>query len=253
MEERRKWLEHLIKYVKPHTIVEFGCGSGFVLEILSYHFPDSTIIGVDKSIERLEEVYKKKLKNVVPTKSDFTKTIFPDNTIDTAIFIGSLHEVFSTMGKNRVRDTFILARNALRSNGVLIVQDFLKPSKKSIELSFNNEATRKKFFRFANEFCQRKIEFEEVNDGVRLDIADAVEFISKYRSPTEEDWNEEMHETHFFFTEEEYRDTAQEASFVIQDVIKLSKNEEFWSEIRRDIQCKCEHDYLWINFVLTKI
>ena len=35
LEERKIWLGFLTKYVKPGRIVEFGCGSGFVLEILA--------------------------------------------------------------------------------------------------------------------------------------------------------------------------------------------------------------------------
>lgn len=95
VEEKKTWLKCLSKYVKPGKIVEFGCGSGFVLEVLSMDFADSIIVGVDKSMERLEKVVEKGLKNVILVKADITQNIFPDGTFDTALFVGSLHEVFS--------------------------------------------------------------------------------------------------------------------------------------------------------------
>lgn len=242
----------MLEYVKPRKIVEFGCGGGFVLEVLSECFPKSTIIGVDKSIERLDMVYERKLKNVVPMKADFTQKIFPDKTFDTAIFIGSLHEVFSAVGKDKLHDTLAIVRDELKNNGVAIIQDFLKPNKKNVALFFLNEQTREIFSRFVREFTQRKVVFEDIRGGVKLDCADAVEFISKYRSPTEEDWREEMEETHFFFSEQEYKETADIAGFAVEHVVKLSKSTAFWSEVRKDIDFEYPDDYLWIQLVLAK-
>lgn len=68
VEEKKTWLKCLSKYVKSGKIVEFGCGSGFVLEVLSMDFADSIIVGVDKSMERLEKVVEKGLKNVIPVR-----------------------------------------------------------------------------------------------------------------------------------------------------------------------------------------
>ena len=84
------------------------------------------------------------------------------------------------MGREKVEDAFRVAHDVLKNNGVLIIQDFLKPSPKSVELTFKNEETRRRFLRFAGEFRPRKVKFEETRDGVKLDITDANEFISKY-------------------------------------------------------------------------
>ena len=250
--ERREWLEHLVRHVKPDKIVELGCGSGFVLEVLSGHFPQCTIIGVDISIERLDKVYERGLKNVVPMKGDFTKKLFPDNTFDTAIFVASLHEVCSAEGRDKLKDTLNIINKELKDDGIVLIQDFVKPYEMPVELCFNNEETQKIFLRFARDFRQRKVVFEKIRRGVKLDIADAVEFISKYRTPSEEDWNDEMDETHFFFTEEEYMKTAREAGFVVHDVKKLSKSEAYWSEVKRDIGFDHPDQYLWIQLVLKK-
>lgn len=252
LDDRRTWLEYLTKYVKPDKIIEFGCGSGFVLETLSADFVDSYIVGLDKSIERLEKVVEKGFKNVIPVKADITQSIFLNGTFDTALFVGVLHEIFSYSGKEKVVDAFRIAHNVLKDDGVLIIQDFLKPSSRPVEIGFKNEETRKRFFRFADEFRPRKVEFEETARGVKLDIADAIEFISKYRSPDEEDWNEEMGETHFFFTEKDHQEVAKGTGFIIKDLIKLPKSENWRVETEKDIEFGFDHEYRWIQLVLAK-
>ena len=58
--------------------------------------------------------------------------------------------------------------------------------------------------------------------GVKLDIADANEFIGKYYfGYSEERWKRQMSHTHFFFTEEEYGKMAQRTGFIIKDLVKL--------------------------------
>jgi hypothetical protein len=79
-----------------------------------------------------------------------------------------------------------------------------------------------------------------------------VEFISKYRSPNEEDWNEEMTETHFFFTEEEYRKAAENAGFTVEGSNRLIHSERWWSATKEDIEFEFEPRYSWIELVLRK-
>jgi SAM-dependent methyltransferase len=252
-EERKAWLKHLSEYIKSGKIAEFGCGSGFVLEVLSVDFADSIIVGVDAAMGELEKIVEKRLKNVIPVKADITQNIFPDRTFDTALFVATLHEVFSDLGREKVQDTFRVAHDVLKDNGVLIIQDFLKPSSRLVEITFKNKETRRRFLRFADEFRPREVKFEETRDGVKLDIADATEFISKYHySPNEEEWKEEMSETHFFFTEEEYKEIAQRIGFTIKDSMKLPTSENLWVETREDIEFGFETEYGWVQLVLIK-
>jgi cyclopropane fatty-acyl-phospholipid synthase-like methyltransferase len=252
LEHKKAQVKCLIRHVKPGKIVEFGCGSGFVLEMLSGHFPDSIIAGIDKSMERLETVASKNLKNVAPIHADFTKNIFPRATFDTALFVATLHEVFSYFGKEKVVDAFRIASDILKDDGVLIVQDFLKPATKLVQLAFKHQETKNKFIRFVHEFRPREVRFEETDKGVKLDIADAVEFVSKYRFSTEEDWKEEMEETHFFLTEEGYRETARKTGFAITDLMRLPKDQYWCDEVRKDIEFAFEPEFRWIQLVLIK-
>lgn len=252
LEQKKAQVKCLIRHVKPGKIVEFGCGSGFVLEMLSSESSDSVIVGIDKSMERLETVASKNLRNVAPVHADFTENIFPRATFDTALFVACLHEVFSYSGKEKVVDAFRIAHGVLKDDGVLIIQDFLKPAAKLVQIAFKDQETKNKFLRFADEFRPREVRFKETEKGVKLDIADAVEFVSKYRSSTEEDWKEEMEETHFFSTEEDYRETARKTGFAITDLMRLPQDQYWCDEVRKDIEFAFEPAFRWIQLVLMK-
>lgn len=251
-EERKPWLKLLTQCVKPGTIVEFGCGGGFIFEELSHTFTDSSIIGVDESLHRLQEGARRGFKNVILLNGDFTQQIFASHTFDTAIFVGSLHEVFSYRGRATVETALQIAHTTIKNDSLVIIQDFLKPDPKPVHLLFKNEEIKSIFIRFANEFKPRKIQFDMKGNSLRVDIADAFEFISKYRSPNEEDWREEMTETHFFFTEKDYRNTTQKAGFVIHDLKKLAWSKERTTHILQDIECHFSLEHPWVQLVLKK-
>lgn len=251
-EDRIVWLQHISKFVKPGKIVEFGCGSGFVLELLARDFPNSIIIGVDKFEERLQEVLSKNLKNVVVMNNDITQNIFPNAEFDTGLFVAVLHEIFSYLGQDKVIDALRIAHNVLKNDGVLIIQDFLKPTPKLVELIFKNESVTNRFFRFAKEFKPRKVEYQEIKNGIKLDIADAIEFISKLRSPDEQDWQEEMFETHFCFTENDLYELAKQIGFVVKQLIKLPRGEDWYIKTTQDIELNFLPEYHWVQCVLIK-
>jgi ubiquinone/menaquinone biosynthesis C-methylase UbiE len=256
IEERHAWLACLTRRVKPAKIIEFGCGSGFVLERLSHIFPSSVIIGVDKLPERLHELNKKKLSNVIPLCADFTKLAFPENTFNTVLFVASLHEVFSYKGIESIRHVITNAHRILQPRGMLIIQDFVKPDAQMVELRFRNEETRMRFRRFRREFKPRKIKSKKTEAGVEIDIADAVEFISKYRSPSEADWKEEMHETHFFFTRTEFIETVEKIGFQVIEAIPLPKRAGWWNDKRtgvaREIEFDFKTEYRWTQLTCRK-
>jgi SAM-dependent methyltransferase len=252
LRERLQRLRQMISHVRPGKIVEYGCGSGFVLEFLASEFPNSLLVGVDKSSERLAAVVARGLPNVIPFKADISHDIFPAWTFSTAVLVGVLHEVFSARGQAGVVDVLKHAGNATDGDGVVLIQDFLSPGVGSVEMSFKSEEARVRFFRFAAEFRPRGIEFETIGHGVRLDIADAVEFVSKYRSETEEDWEHEMGETHFFSTEGGFRNLAGASGFEVEVATRLPASENRLREFSRDIGLGLRDSYAWIQLVLKK-
>ncbi len=249
---RKEARNFLIRFVKAGRILELGCGSGFIVEGLAKSRPESIIIGVDWSLDALNELADKNYKNVVPIKSDMAERIFPNQIFDTVIFVASLHEVYSATGAATIHSTLRTARNYLKDNGRMIIQDFLRPSHQRVDLIFKNKKTVNKFHRFVREFRPRKISYVKHDRSIKLDIADALEFMSKYRSPDEEDWQGEMNETHFFFTESDYRSLARKTGFKIMHLTGVLESESWLEEIKRDMDFNFEISYRWLQMVLKK-
>ncbi len=250
--ERKRWIEGMLTYLRPGKIVEFGCGSGFVLQILAEKLPRGFVVGLDRNRQRLAKASERQLENVVLVYGDATESVFPIGSFDTALFVGCLHEIYSEMGRSKVNRALGTASQVLKGGGVLAIQDFLKPNRRKIELSFKNEKTKRRFFKFAREFQGRKIRFTSTASGVRLDIADAVEFISKYRSRDWRDWQHEMRETHFFFTLKDYKESLGRVGFSIEVVKRLPRARTRWKETREDIGFAHESEYGWVMITARK-
>ena len=221
LQAKRKRLEKLKPYVQSGVVVEFGCGSGFVLEFLSEIAPNSHIIGVDRLPERLAAVSERGLHNVVTVCADVEDSIFPEGVFDTAVFINCLHEIFSEKGREGVMGALQVASTVLRRDGVVLIQDYLKPEPQVIEMEFADQWLLKRFMRFAKEFKPRQVNYEMKGSTARLDVADAFEFITKHHAKDEEHWQEEMRETHLFFTEEDFRQALREAGLNIVAIERI--------------------------------
>ena len=115
--------------------------------------------------------------------------------------------------------------------------------------SLKTEESHSKFLKFAGEFRPRTVEFKVANSGVTLDIADAADFLTKYYvSP--ENWHEEMGETHYFFTEDEYYKAAERSGFTIKKSRKLKKIHNISIP---DVEYTFVIEYLSILLVLGKV
>lgn len=252
-ESRGERLLSLLKHTLPGKIIEFGCGDGDVLQILSKNFQESLIVGIDINRERIDKVNKRNLKNVIVFQSDTGSDIFPENSFNTAIFIGVLHEIFSYQGKEQVNNAIKNAHKVLKKNGRLLISDFLKPESKQVDLIFKNNKTYNKFSRFANEYKVRKITYEKIGNKIILDTVDAVEFLSKYFSPTEKDWKEEMGEAHFSLTMDDYSNELEKEGFEIVWTKELPWYEQKLREIRKDFIFHNESELKSILIVAEKI
>jgi SAM-dependent methyltransferase len=251
MEMKKQSLHDLMKFVNPGTIIECGCGSGFVLEILSHHLKDSILLGIDKSFDRLLTLKQKNLCNVFPVQADITYIPCSRGSCTTALFVSSLHEVFSQVGETGVYRVLNMIHSLLADEGTLIIQDFLKPPPRQVELEFKRERARKRFIRFATEYRVRFIPYEETPHGVKLDMGDVVEFFSKYWSPSRKDWEEEMDESHYFYTEKEFEKMAADCSFAVVYTSLLPGSEEFVAAFSSEMHWDFSLPYRYIQLVLT--
>ncbi|GAG78956.1 unnamed protein product [marine sediment metagenome] len=252
-ESREERLLLLIKRTLPGKIIEFGCGDGNILQILSKNYPESLIVGIDINRERIDNVNKRNLKNVITFLSDVGSDIFPENSFNTSIFIGVLHEIYSYQGREQVTNAIKNAYNVLKKNGRLIISDFLKPKSKQVDLIFKNNKAYSKFSRFANEYKVRKITYKKIGNKIILDTVDAVEFLSKYFSPTEEDWKEEMKEAHFSLTMDDFKNKLEKVGFKIIWIKELPWYEWKLKEFRKDLTFHHESELKSILIVAKKM
>jgi SAM-dependent methyltransferase len=213
LERRLDWFKEIMPYIKEGKIIEFGCGSGALLQVLSENFPNSFIVGLDISDTMLKLVNSRNLKNVVAVRSQAYERVFLEESFDTAIFVQVLHEIYSFAGEDKVAQAIKVASEVLKREGALIIRDTLKPKPRQVRLSFKNEKIREKFYRFVDEFKPRKIAYKAIGRDIFLDITDALEFITKHHHP---DWEAEMKECHYFFGRGQYIDVLSNLGFNIK-------------------------------------
>jgi len=79
---------------QPKTILELGCGTGNLTQMIHQRYPDATIVTVDISAECINEcksrLSSEKIKYI---KSDFKEIEFPDNTFDLVLSSISIHHI----------------------------------------------------------------------------------------------------------------------------------------------------------------
>lgn len=252
LDEKRERLGGMMQYVRPGLLCEMGCGSGFVLEFLSTQLPGSMVIGVDRSLERLQAVASRSIPDVYQVASEIPERVFAEARFDSVIFVWSMHEVYSQTGDQGVLEALRTVRKILKDDGALVIQDFLRPVARQVTLGFKNDHTRDKFWRFAREFRQSEVAYADIGAGIRLDVGDAVEFISKYRSEDEEDWHHEMAEIHFFYTLEQHMMKAREAGFAMECAGGIPLSWEAVDAAKHDMDFDFDRDFSWVQLVLKK-
>lgn len=209
--EERRAINILGPHLVEGKIVEFGCGNGVILELLSQLFPNSIITGVDLSMTMLDMVNKKRLKNVVVVCANILDTVFPEGAFDTAIFYKSFHEIYSFLGANKAEDALNMAYRSLKKDGILLIRDTIMPVKQLVKIKFNDQHLELLYKRFCREFTLRSVPVIKEDEWFILDIADALEYLTKY---WEKDWDTEMKEAHFYFTGAEWDEKLRQAGFV---------------------------------------
>ncbi|MGD2072658.1 MAG: methyltransferase domain-containing protein [Candidatus Thorarchaeota archaeon] len=250
LKKKRHWLQQLMEFARPGTILECGCGSGFVCDILSSHFPHSYLIGIDKSFHRLLTLKQKTIPHTFPVQANIRHLPLTMGSCDTVFFVSSLHEVFSLYGTPGVYDVLGTVHSLLKNEGRLIIQDFLRPPPRQVTVEFKEPSARTRFIRFATEFRVRPILYEESSGGVKVDIGDALEFFSKYDSPCEEDWQEEMNESHYFNTQEAYEQMATDCSYTVTHLSLVPAAEELFTSLSRDMHWDFSLAHQYIQLVL---
>jgi len=252
LEEKRDRLKHLCQHIKTGLIVECGCGSGFVLGVLSSSFPGNQIIGIDNDFSRLSTAALKKMTNVNLICSDLTDWPIKKRCVGTLLFIDSLHVICSNSNKKMGRDTIRKSTESLINGGVLCIDDFIKPIPQRVKLLVKNVKVIDCFKKFAREFQPRKINFELSSKHIELDLADALEFIEIYPSYEQKSWCDRMKDSHFFFTEREFHRIATDSGLKITNSSLFFEQRNFHSEIKKVFEFDFDYAFPRIQLILEK-
>ncbi len=225
----------ILEHVRPGAILELGCGSGAVLELLHEWTPDSRLVGVDLSAKLLGVASRSLRGGATLYRRDIFEHLYPDpaslgeGAFDTVILCSALHELatfalerpdaFAEPGMSPMavaaKRVFTLARAILKPGGALIVRDGVQPKVRDVRLRFRNPDVEERFWRFADDFRPFKLEFS-VTDGVyALTSAHLYEFATKYFYET--NWDVEVGEYFGWASSAHLRDLMRATGFEPQE------------------------------------
>ncbi len=111
--ERFRWYycifaKSLSPYIQPERILDVGCGSGVLMDVLKIIFPNSDIVGIDSSEGMC------RLTSCI--RGDAIRMPFKDKTFDLVTMFFSLHDM-------DINAALSEAKRVLRDNGILAIKD----------------------------------------------------------------------------------------------------------------------------------
>jgi SAM-dependent methyltransferase len=151
-------------------------------------------------------------------------TILPlkSESFDLIVAVQVMHEIFHFRGKHELATTIEDVYNLLREEGHFIVLDHRNPGDALITVRLSEELLEK-LRRFRLEFKPRKISYKISEERwVKISMRDFYDFVTKIWAMNTNLEEEEMHETHTPFTEQEFAHFCQKAGFTIHHMAGLT-------------------------------
>lgn len=105
------------------SVLDCGCGTGPVIELLHEKYPDKHYTGLDLTPEMIHVAQAKNLSNTNFVVGDCENIPFPKDTFDAIISSNSFHHYPNP------QDFFNNAYRVLKKNGRLILRDYTTKSK----------------------------------------------------------------------------------------------------------------------------
>ncbi|RKY36100.1 MAG: L-aspartate oxidase, partial [Candidatus Omnitrophota bacterium] len=134
----------ILDYVREGNIIELGCGEGAVIALLVERFPKSRVVGVDYNGYMILKAKKK-----IPQAEYFVRDVVYwddfykfEGKFDTVILAPILHEIYSSHGREKVREVIKKAFDLLKPQGILIIRDEIKPKDNQITIKLKEEYYR---------------------------------------------------------------------------------------------------------------
>jgi len=226
--------EDIKPFVKEGKIVDVGCGTGALINLLAKEFQESDILGVEATRKFYEFCRLQEYANpfVFFYRRNILDQNFKENTINTFVYSSILHEIYSYIGKETLIKVFKNTYKQLVNSGRIVIRDVVGPenAKKIVYMELNQKdgksagdikklSTYAKFFRFVKDFKPRKIKFKKVKiDGkelIKLYLVDAYEYISKMNYI--DNWQSEMREEFGFWSFKKWEKELKKIGFKIVD------------------------------------
>ncbi|MFB6499429.1 class I SAM-dependent methyltransferase [Bacillus haynesii] len=206
-------------YAVGERMLDIGAGGGVMLDLLTDQHPEAEVIGIDLSVNVIEELQKRKVREHKPWRVKQADALdlpeyFEQESVDTIVFSSILHELFSYIPYEGKQFNHLVIAQALKSSF-----DILKPGGRIIIrdgiMTENKEETRRIRFkdpdgmdflkRYVHDFKGRKVQILEAEkDTAVLFVNDAMEFLYTY-TWGEEAYPHEVQEQFGYFTPSEFR------------------------------------------------
>jgi len=187
MELGRSDKERVLKFAVSGNIIELGCGTGVIIELVMNLFPDSKVVGLD-----CDEALLRQVKQKHPNITVYHRNLMYWYDLDefrgrytTVVLNGTLHEIDWPYGRGASEGVIQTAYELLVPGGVLIFRDGVKPKDKDkrVEVVFKTQYAERKFKLFVEQYRQRKISYSYVNKSkahVQLSFYDLHDMLNKY-------------------------------------------------------------------------
>lgn len=217
------------------VMLDIGAGGGVMLDILSENHPEATVIGIDISINVVEELNRRKFRenktwHVKQANAFELKDYYDPGSVDTIVFSSILHEMYSYIpykGRKFNRDVVIQALissfEVLNKGGRIIIRDGImtEPIDQWRLLEFKDPKGMDFFMRYVHDFKGRTINYERLESLlIKLPVNDLMEFLYTY-TWGEDAYPHEVQEQFGYFTPSEYEEVIHVSLGEEAKIIKL--------------------------------
>jgi len=228
-------------FVVRGKIVDAGCSTGALVNLLAKEFTESDIIGIEATRKFYEFCKMQDYGDafVFFYRRNVIDQNFKVNTINTFIYSSVMHEIYSYLGERALNRLLKNIYVQLQLHGRIIIRDVVGPDEpnKIVCLELNDKdgkatgkvetlSTYAKFFRFVSDFKPREIKFKQITIGgrrfIKLRLLYAYEFMSKMCYA--DNWDREMHETFGFYSFDKWKKILRDAGFRVVAGSKSFKN-----------------------------
>ncbi len=201
----------ILEFVTGKRVLELGCGSGAVLELLQNHDPNIELVGIDLSAKLLGTAARQLGDRVRFYRQDIFELCknpkkLAESKFSSVILCSALHEFATFALEHQIRffetgvspmlvaakQIFGLAKSLLEPGGTLIIRDGVKLEAQLLQVRFKNLELQETFWRFSDDFKPFKLEFAVQGNLYTMQASHFYEFATKYFYQT--NWDIEVGE-----------------------------------------------------------